>query len=176
MIAYILPSYHPVSFSKYFIQCSYLRIKIITNKRTDKSDHLHFAIISPSFFFKTLLPVFISINIITNKKDQTKMPCLHFAIISPSFFFKVLHPVFISTYVSKQLLTKEQTKVTTYILPSYHPVSFSKYFIQCSYLRIKIITNKRTDKSDHLHFAIVSPSFFFKVLHPVFISTYQNNY
>ena len=140
MTAYILPSYHPVSFSKYFIQCSYLfiSIKIITNKRTDKGNCLHFATISPSFFFKTLLPVFISINIITNKKIRQKCPA--------------------------------------YILPSYHPVSFSKYFIQCSYLRIKIITNKRTDKSDHLHFAIISPSFFFKVLHPVFISTYQNNY
>ena len=41
--------------------------------------------------------------------------------------------------------------------------------IDMKFISINIITNKRTDKSDHLHFAIVSPSFFFEVLHPVFI-------
>ena len=84
MTTYILPSYHPVSFSKYFIQCSYLCIKIITNKRTDKSDHLHFAIVSPNFFFEVLHPAFISINIITNKRTD-KSDRSHFAIVSPSF-------------------------------------------------------------------------------------------
>ena len=57
---------------------------------------LYFSIVSPSFFFEVLHPVFISIKIITNKKEQTKMTCLHFAIVSPSFFFEVLHPLFIS--------------------------------------------------------------------------------
>ena len=138
------------------------------NKRTKKTNHLHLVIISPILFSQYVLhPVFISIKIITNKRTD-KGDCLHFATISPSFVFKTLLPVFISINIITN--KKDQTKVTTYILPSYHPVSFSKYFIQCSYLCIKIITNKRTDKSDHLHFAIVSPNFFFEVLHPVFIS------
>ena len=77
------------------------------------------------------------------------------------------HPVSFSkyfiqrSYLSKELLTKEQTKVTAHILQSYHPVSFSKY-LHPVLISIKIITNKRTDKSDHSHFAIISPSFFFK--------------
>ena len=105
--------------SQYVLHPVFVSIKIITNKRTDKGDCLHFAIISPSFFFKILYPVFISIKIITNKKEQTKMTCLHFAIVSPSFFFEVLHPVFTSINI---IITKEQTKVTAHILQSYHLV------------------------------------------------------
>ena len=120
MTAQILQSYHPVSFSMYFIQRSYL-----SNKRTDKSDRLHFAIVSPSFFFKVLHPVFISIKIIINKRTD-KSDHSHFAIISPSFFFKDF--IQCSYIISiKELLTNEVAKVINQILPLLSPLSM--YFI-----------------------------------------------
>ncbi len=143
----------------------FISIKIITNKRTYKSDHSHFAIVSPSFFFKVLHPVFISIKIITNKRTY-KSDRLHFAIVSPSFFFKVLHPVFISI----KIITNKRTDKSDYshfaiVSPSF---SFSKYFIQCSYIiSIKeLLTNEVTKVINHT-LPLLSPlSMYFIVQQP----------
>ena len=78
------------------------------NKRTKKTNHLHFVIISPILFLQYVLhPVFISIKIITNKRTD-KSDHSHFAIVSLSFFFKILHPVFTSI----KIITNKRTDKT----------------------------------------------------------------
>ena len=126
----------------------FISIKIITNKRTDKSDHSHFAIVSSSFFFKVLHPAFISIKRITNKRTD-KSDRSHFAIVSPSFFFKVLHPVFISIKIITNKRT-DKSDHSHFAIAS--PSFFFKDFIQCSYIiSIKeLLTNEVAKFINHI--------------------------
>ena len=85
-----------------------------------------------------------------NKRTK-KINHLHFVIISPILFSQyVLHPVFISI----KIITNKRTDKSDYshfaiVLPSF---SFSKYFIQCSYIiSIKeLLTNEVAKVINHI--------------------------
>ena len=127
------------------------------NKRTKKTNHLHFVIILFSQYVFHPVCSYLSKQLLT--KEQTKVT---------THILQSYHPVSFSkyfiqrSYLSKELLTKEQTKVTTHILQSYHPVSFSKYFIQRSYLSKELLTKEQ------IQFLFQSTS--------SSVNIYQNNY
>ena len=110
----------------------------------------------------------------TNNNNKNLKYCSHFAIQQVSLLKHQFHPMAI--WPLTKMINKRTKKTNHLHLVIISPILFSQYVLHPVFISIKIITNKRTDKGDCLHFAIISPSFFFKVLHPVFIPTYQNNY
>ena len=131
-----------------------------------------------SFSFAALITSYGHMAVNKNHQQRIKKTNYsHFEITSPIFCFEVFHPMFIYYFLSKELLTKEQTKVTAHFLQSHHPVFFFRTTLSSVYilLSIKRITNKRIDKSSRSHFAITSSSFLKYFIQCSYNTLYQKN-